>query len=477
MKLGARVSLAGFTAALAGSELAIGAEVLPRLEAARRVVDAAVAGEAPVYGLNTGLGGNLGHRLTPEQIPAFQRQIVEGRAVAVGPLLPPETGRALLLARLVGVAQGHSGLSVAMFDHLCTLWRAGLAPGLPRWGSIGAADLTQNATWAMAVLGQGPVWDGSAWGEASAVFAARGITVPVLQPKDAMALINHSGTSVALAAAGLQAAGTALGMFQQAAVLAFDGFGANADIFVPAINDLRASPGQAAMAAWFAARVQAQPARRVQDALSFRTLAPVMGAARDALERAVAVWEDELNGASDNPVVWEGAAMRSTPNFHAPALALALEQVSLALALVASGSAMRVQRLMNPDLTGLPRYLSPVGGASAGFVPLQKTVGALLGEVRRQAMPVVMDAAPVSDSVEDVAPMTPLAACKLVEQAEPLRLMAGIEGLVAAQARDLRGLEPTELHAAIRSRVPMLQADRPLGGDAEAVAEVLAAAG
>ena len=459
MHLGPRVTLAQFCAALDDDALSVDASVDARLRATRRIVDAAAAGEAPVYGLNTGLGANLGHRIAPADIPAFQRQILEGRAVAVGPSLPPRTGRAMLLARLIGTAQGHSGMSVAMFDHLCALWRAGVSAPVPRYGSIGAADLTQNASWAMATLEAG---------------AEAGHHAPVLQPKDAMALINHSGLSVALAAEALERADETLGMLQLAAALSFEGYGANADIFDAALNDLRAAPGQAEMAAWFRAHLApvANP-RRVQDALSFRVLAPVMGAARDALTRAIAVWEDELNGASDNPVVLGEEAMRSTPNFHAPALALALEQVSLAMALVSSGCAMRVQRLMNPDLTGLPRYLSPVGGASAGFVPVQKTVAALAGDVRRHAMPVVFDAAPVSDAVEDVAPMSPLAALKLTDQAVPLALMAGIEAVVAAQARDLRGLAPTALHGALRARVPMLQADRPLGGDVDAAAEVL----
>ena len=198
-----------------------------------------------------------------------------------------------------------------------------------------------------------------------------------------------------------------------------------------------------------------------------------MGAVQDAVSRAIAIWEDEVNGASDSPAVLRGDAMCSTPNFHAPALALALEQVSLAMAMVGNGVVMRVQRLMNPTLTGLPRYLSPVGGASAGFVPLQKTAAALLAEVRRHAMPVAFDPAPVSDGVEDMAPMTGLAASKLSDQMQPLQLLAGVEAVVAAQARDLRGLSQTPLHQALRARVSPLQDDRALGQDVDAASAVL----
>ncbi|MGB3247122.1 MAG: aromatic amino acid ammonia-lyase [Sulfitobacter sp.] len=474
MRLEGEISLQAFSAALRDNTLEMPQDVYNRLRAARTVVEAAAAGEAPVYGLNTGLGANLGHRIAAEDIPAFQRKLIEGRAVAVGPLLDPEVGRALMLARIVGAAQGHSGMSVSMFDHLCALWRAGIVPGIPQYGSIGASDLTQNACWAMVVLGGGQCWDGEEWRRTSDVFVAQGIDVPELEIKDGMALINHSGASVALAGIALEEARAGLAMMQHAAVLSCQGYAANRQIFQYDINALRAAPGQEEMAAWFLNQLSgSRPARKVQDALSFRTLAPVLGAAAEALGRAISIWQDELNGASDSPAVIGDQAMCSTSNFHTPALALALEQVSLALAMAASGAVMRVQRMMDPDLSGLARYLSPVGGASAGFVPLQKTAAALLGDIRRHAMPVVLDPPPVSDGVEDMAPMTPLAAQKLSDQMVPFHLLCGIEAIVAAQACDLRGCPPSALHGALRREVPFMNEDRPLGDDATRASRVL----
>lgn len=475
MELGAHITLSAFEAALSGTTLEVAQTITQRVRRARDVVEAAALGDAPVYGLNTGLGANLGHRIKPIEMHAFQEQLIAGRAVAVGPPCAPQTGTAVLLARLIGATLGHSGMSQAVFDHLCAVFRAGLSPAVPRYGSIGASDLTQNATWAMALLGRGQIWDGAAWQDAAEALARVGLDPPALQPKDAMALINHSALSVAQSGVALAEAQRSLRMCQHAAVLSFEGFGANRKIFAPGINALRQSPGQGQMAAWFAAEVsdETQPSR-VQDALSFRTLAPVMGAAQDALSRAVEIWEAELNGASDSPAVLDGEAMCSTPNFHAPALALTLEQVSLAMAMVAQGSAMRLQRLMNPDLTGLPRYLTPVGGASAGFVPLQKTAAALLADIRRHAMPVALDPAPVSDAVEDMAPMTAQVAEKLRAQMEPLQLLTGAEAVVAAQARDLRGLRETPLHKALRAKVDFLQKDRALGADVDHARAVLA---
>ena len=322
------IDSAAFHAAMSSpAVLDITPAVRERLERDRAVVMRAAEGAAPVYGLNTGLGANLGHRLVPDEIAAFQRQLIEGRAVAVGPLLAEPVGRGVLLARLLSAAGGGSGISLEMFDYLVAVYASGLSPAVPEFGSIGASDLTHNATLMLALLGDGQIWHAGRLVDARVGLAAVGLTPPALQPKDAMALINHGGLSVALAAIALSGAEEALAMSRAAILLSYAGYEANTDILAPEINALRPAPGQQEMAAWLAARLQGGAAspRRVQEALSFRVVAPVMGAACAALDHAQSVWRGEANGLSDSPAVLGDDAMRSTANFHAPALALALE--------------------------------------------------------------------------------------------------------------------------------------------------------
>ena len=481
MGLGGRVTLTAFCAAIDGdAPLDVSAAVIDRLRAARAPVDRLAAGAAPVYGLNTGLGGNLAHRLAPAEIPAFQRQLVEGRAVATGEALLEPMGRAMLLARIVSAAAGRSGMSEVMFRHMIAVFDAGLSPVVPEFGSIGAADLTVNAVWAQGLLGRGGLWRADRVLPGDEALTQAGLVAPVLEPRDALALINTGAFSVARAAFALQAARQGLDMAKGAILLSYAGYGANREILRADVNALRPAPGQAEAAAWFRRHLDGceDAPRRVQEALSFRLVATVTGAAQDALSRAIAVWEDEANAGADSPSVLDGGEMVSTAHYHAPALALALEGVSLAMAMLANGAVQRVQKLMNPALSGLPKYLSPVGGASAGMVPMQKTCAALLAEIRRHAMPVAFDPAPVSDSVEDMAAMTPLCAQKLAEQMHAFHLLAGTEALAAAQALDLRAPGARSpavaaLHDAVRDRVEMLQDDRPLGGDIPRAAEAL----
>ena len=484
MELGGYVSLPQFMAAVnATKPLEVPDAVLSRIRVARAHVDAKAADDAPVYGLNTGLGANLGHRIAPGDIPEFQLQLVDGRSVAAGDPLPEATGRAVLLARILSAARGHSGLSEEMFTHMVRVFSARVAPVVREFGSIGASDLTVMAVWAQALLGRGEAWAGGQILPAADALERVGLKVPDLRPKDALALLNTGAFSVARTASALEAARRGLDMAKAAILLSYAGYGANRAVLRADVNALRPAPGQAAAAAWFARHLEGceDNPRRIQEALSFRLVATVTGAAEDALTRAVRVWEDEANAGADSPAVLDGGEMVSTAHFHAPALALSLEGVSLAMAMAANGAVQRVQKLMNPDLSGLAKYLSPVGGASAGMVPLQKTCAALLAEIRRHAMPVAFDPAPVSDTVEDMAPMTPLAASKLIDQMHAFHMLAGAEALVAAQGLDLRAPEAlsptvTALHAAIRAAVPPLGEDRALGAYIGAATEALRAA-
>lgn len=478
--LGGRFDLSQFIKCLSGKvDLSLSEGSRGRLDRDRSIVMTAAGGAAPVYGLNTGLGANLGHRVPEEKIAAFQYQILAGRAVAVGPVLSARVGRGVLLARLISAARGGSGISLEMMDHLMRVHAAGLAPAIPKHGSIGASDLTQNACWALAVLGQGQMWRNGVLIPADKALRAEGLTCPELAPKDAMVLINHAGLSVTRSAQALDKARRGWCMARACVLLSYLGYGANTAILRAEINALRPAPAQGEVAAWLAEALEGQAAqpRRVQEAISFRAAPAILGAAWDVLTRAEMIWEDEANGLTDSPVVLADDAMCSSPNFQAPALALSLENASQAMAMIGSGALQRCQRMMNPDLTALPRYLSPIGGASAGFVPIQKTAAALLSDIRRHAQPVFFDPSPVSDGVEDLAPMTPAIAGKLSEQCDSLMLLLGIEALIAAQAIDLRQITLTgaaeRLHSAIRAKVPMLQEDRALGRDVEHVRDIV----
>ncbi len=463
------------------ASVSLSAEARARVAAARVVVERAAAGEQPIYGLNTGLGGNLRHRLAPEEITAFQTQFVVGRAIGVGEPLPRATVRAAMVARANAMTLGGAGVSPAVLDLLIALINRDVTPVVPRWGSIGAGDLGLLAHIALVIIGRGSALHEGRVLPGNEALAAAGLAPATLGAKDGLALCNGNALSAAMAGLALHDARRVLRQAERAAALSFEGYAANPAIFDARLAAAHPAFGQVAAAGRFRALLAGSSlyepgaARSIQDALSFRCLSQVHGAAGAALERAVAACELELNAAADNPLVLAADdEILSTGNFHLMALALAGDTLAMALSTVAAMAVGRIVKLMQPDLTQLPRYLSPVGGASAGLVSMQKTAVALYGEIRRHANPACLDQFAVSETVEDHSAQAPLVYAKLADQVAALEHLVALEMLVAAQAVDLRkpvrlGAAAAPLHAAIRRSVPPLEMDRESGADVEKI--------
>jgi histidine ammonia-lyase len=257
-----------------------------------------------------------------------------------------------------------------------------------------------------------------------------------------------------------------------------ESIGANRGILDPRLQAARPAFGQEAAAEGLRSLLSGgslPAATSLQDPLSIRCLPSIHGALLGAAHSARRAVEIELSSTADNPLVLaDDGAVMSTGNFHTAALSLAFETLGLAVAQAAAATAARFIQLTGAGRNGLPKYLSPVGGASAGFVPLQKTVTAILAAIRHRANPVMLDFLPVSEGVEDHAAQTPLALSKCAEMITLWQRLIAFEMLAAAQAVDLReGLSSAPgtkaVHDAVRAHAAMLQEDRPLGPDAEAL--------
>jgi histidine ammonia-lyase len=459
-----------------------------RVEAARAVVERLAAGATPLYGVNSALGANTGRPLDASDLADYQARAVRARAVAVGPAFPTAAVRAMLAARVAGMAVGGSGASPAVVDGLIALLNRGVHPVVPRTGSIGAADLPQLSHLALPLLGEGHAEvDGSVMPAAQALQRA-GLAPVALGAKDGLALVSANAATVGCAALVLHDACLLFDRWLAAIALSCEGFRANVSPLDPRVITARAAPGQVEVAARLRALLDgsallAAPPRRVQDPLSFRVVAQVHGAGHWMLAEARALVELELCSAADSPLVLvDDATMLSNGNFHTGALALALDALALACAQMASLAAGRIQRFMTPALTDLPLQLTRLGPAHSGFATLQKTATALLNAIRRCANPGSLDFLPVSEGIEDHAPMTLGVIDKLAQSLARVRYLVAIESIVAAQAVDLRAVAPATLgegaraaYDAVRAEVAMLDEDRPLGPDVERVAATLRA--
>jgi histidine ammonia-lyase len=462
-----------------GTSIEIAPDVRERLVVARKILDRAAEAGQQIYGLNTGLGANIGSSVS-EDASAFQRTLVEGRSAGVGDPLPDRDVRAIIAARVVMLAQGGSGISPHVLDALVALSNAGVTPIVPRFGSIGAGDLVMLAPIAEVLIGGGAArFDGVVMDGAAALTGA-GLEPAALAPKDGLSLINASSVSVGLGALGVVEATHLLARQTEAAALTMAGIGANRSILDARINQARPASGQANAASRLRDLLgPCEQVAKLQDPLSIRCAPSILGALDHAIASAREAIELELNSAGDNPIVLaDDGLVLSTGNFHTPTIALAFETLGLAIAQCASASAARFAQLTGSGRGGLPKYLSPVGGASAGFVPLQKTVAALIAAIRHKANPVMLDFFAVSEGVEDHAPQTALAVEKCREMIALWRHVVAFELLAAAQAVDLQAgcvLSPElqRVHDVVRSVSATLSHDRPLGRDVQTLSDRL----
>ena len=345
----------------------------------------AASGQA-IYGFNTGLGANLGTSIS--EVGAFQSQLLEGRAGAVGDELPVEIVRATMFARAAMLSAGGSGISPHVFGALVAALNAGVHPVMPSLGSIGASDLVVMTALGRVLSGRGDADFGVKGCPPPRPWRKAGLSPVGLAPKDGLSLISASAVSVGHGALVVTDALDAYRQQQQAGALTMEGFGANRTILDPRLQAARPAFGQEQAASELRALLagDALPkAATLQDPLSVRCMASIHGALAFAIEQARQAIEIELNAAGDNPLVLgDDGEVMSSGNFHTAALSLAFETLGLAVAQAAAASAARFVQLTGSGRNGLPRYLSPVGGASAGFVPLQKTVSAILAAIRRE---------------------------------------------------------------------------------------------
>jgi histidine ammonia-lyase len=456
--------------------------VRPRLEAARAVVLRALDRGDSVYGLTTGLGAAVDTRLAADAIPAFQARAIAARAVGVGDPLSTVEVRAMLAARLVAICHGASGLSPALAGTVAAMLNAGVHPLVRRIGSLGEADLSPLGQAFLPLIGAGEAEFRGATLPGAEAMAAAGIALPLLGPKDGLALLNANAQSVGLAALAVDAMHKALHAGFMAGALALEGFRANLSPLDEGLGALRMMAGHRVGAARLGGLLAGSDlfepgaSRRLQDPLSFRCLAPVAGHAANAVAAASLAVDNELASAPDSPAVLiERDAMLSSVNFDTTELALSFESAGLALSHLAATSAARVIKLMSPAMSDLPRFLTRHGGSHSGFATSQKTVAALEAEIRHLALPLGAMTLPVADGVEDYAPMTPAIVEKTHAIAKRLTRLAAIELVVAAEAVDLRGgitlgRGTAAAHRFVRGHVARLDDDRPMGREYEALA-------
>ena len=461
-----------------------------RMEKARQLIDRWVEAEQVVYGVTTGFGAMCDVTVSPKDVRRLQEKILASHAAGIGAPFPVEVVRGIMAVRAHDLSMGYSGCRLETLKYFIAFLNAGVSPVIPEKGSVGASgDLAPTAHLGLVLIGRGEAFYQGRRMPGADALAAVGLEPLVVEAGEGLALINGTQVMTAIGALVVNDAIRLSKLADVAAAMSLEVLMGSQSEFDAKIHILRPHPGQMATARNMlqltaeSEIIQSHKGcSRVQDAYTLRCSPQIHGASKDAVAHAAKVIGIEINATTTNPLVFpETEELLLGGNFHGQPVAMAADYLSIGLAELGSVSERRIERLVNPQLSGLPAFLVKNEGLNSGYMLGQYAAAALVSENKVLAHPACVDSIPTSANKEDHVSMGTIAVRQAREILTNVEHVIAIELLCAAQALDLlNGEKALRLgrgtHAAyrmVRSGVPYLEEDREIYQDIEKIVALI----
>lgn len=465
----------------------LSAKAKKKIQIARAFILGKLKSKEAIYGVNTGFGLLSKVRVDSSKLDRLQVNLIRSHCVGVGKPLSESEVRAAMLLRANTLATGHSGVSVEVIEALLAMLNSGVHPWIPEQGSVGASgDLAPLAHLALVLIGEGKAYfDGrlTCGGEA---LKAAGLKAYRLQPKEGLSLINGTQIMTAVGALAYMKAQALAEMADIAGAMSVEALMGSRTPFDADISRIRPHQGQIEVAEHMRTLLKNseiidshKDCDKVQDPYSLRCIPQVHGVARDVLKQVRRVLETEMNSVTDNPLVFpETKRILNGGNFHGEYVGMAMDQLAIATHELANISEQRIEKLINPAMSGLPAFLAREGGLNSGFMIVQVAAASLVSENKILCHPATVDSIPTSADKEDHVSMGTIAARKCRSVIENSWNVIAMEFLAASQGLDFhKPLKPSQsvrkVYQAIRKEVPEIEEDRAFYLDIHAISKMM----
>ncbi len=426
--------------------------VKKKVDEGHKIIKDIVDSGKVVYGVNTGFGKFADVKIKKDQVRDLQRRLVLSHAAGVGDPFSDDVVRLMLLLKIKNLSQGYSGVRFKVVQFLADMLNHSVLPVIPEKGSVGASgDLAPLAHLTAVMIGEGEAFvvNGDKRDRLPGAKALKkaGMKPLVLQAKEGLALLN--GTQ-AIQAMGIKALYRAENLLRSADIIgamSLESLLGTLTAFDPRIQEIRGHAGQLTVAANFRRILGDSPIvashrlsdHKVQDAYCLRCIPQVHGAVRDGVDYVRSVFEQEMNGVTDNPLIFaDNGDVLSGGNFHGAPLAMAADYLGILLAELANISERRIEHMLDPAVSEMAGFLTEDGGLNSGFMIAHVTAAALVSENKVLAHPASVDSIPTSANKEDHVSMGAHATRKALEILKNVEHVLAIELLCACQALDLR---------------------------------------
>ena len=469
-----------------GQKVELSDDAIEKVKKSRKVIEDAIKDGRTVYGVNTGFGELASVSIGPDDLAKLQVNLIRSHSVGVGEPFSIEIVRGMMLLRANALVKGFSGIRLETLTALIEMLNKGVTPVVPQQGSVGSSgDLAPLAHMVLVLIGEGEAFYKGERMDGFKALKKAGLNPVSLQAKEGLALMN--GTQP-MTSVGAHAVYDALNLVKDAMIaasLSLEALRGTRAALDKRIHDIRPHEGQIDVAASMRklltdSEINQSHANcgKVQDAYSLRCAPQVIGASLDSIRYVQSVIETEINSATDNPLVFSDGSVISGGNFHGQPVALAMDFLGIALAELANIAERRVNRLVNPHLSGLPAFLTTEGGIESGMMIAQYTAAALVSENKVLAHPASVDSIPTSADQEDHVSMGTIAARKAFSILENVKNVIAIEYMCATQGIDLlaplKASVPLEIaKSVIRKKVEKLEDDRSLAPDVQAIRNLM----
>lgn len=469
-----------------------------KITKARQLIDEWVENDKVIYGVTTGFGEFSNVKISKDKIEELQRNLIVSHSTGVGELLPPFIVKLMMLLRVNALAKGNSGIRLETLELLIKLINNNIIPAIPSQGSVGSSgDLAPLAHLVLALLGKGKVQvfekvDGETEAftkliTANSALKRFDLSSIILKAKEGLALINGTQMMTAFAAFICIKAKELAKLSDISGALSHEALRGTDKAYDLRLHKLRPYSGQIKSAKNMLSLIKESEIRkshlendeRVQDSYSLRCIPQIHGASKDTIDYVCSILEVELNSVTDNPLIFpDDKDYIEGGNFHGQPIALVMDFMGIALSELANVSERRIERLVNGQLSNLPRFLTKKGGLNSGLMITQYTAASLVSENKTLAHPASVDSIPTSANQEDHNSMGSIAARKCYQILKNVQTVIAIELMCAAQGIEFlqplkTGKGTTAAYNKIRTVVKPLNHDRELHTDIQKILKIV----
>lgn len=455
-----------------------------------------------IYGINTGFGPMAQYRIDEASMRQLQINLIRSHCTGVGQILSAEETKAVMLTRLNTFLQGYSGVHTDTIELLQVLINNNITPIIYEHGSVGASgDLVQLAHLALCLVGEGEVMVDGCRRKTEDVFWQMGIKPLRIHLREGLALTNGTSVMTAIGLINVLRAKRLIELSVTLSSMINEVVGAFDDHFSEELNMAKRHKGQREIARtmrYILATSRCIRKRenyfynqeikdnfiehKVQEYYSLRCVPQILGAIADEADNAERVLLDELNSASDNPIIdVKTGNVYHGGNFHGDYVAFEMDKLKTGITKLTMLAERQLNYLCHNKLNGiLPPFVNlGVLGLNYGVQAAQFTATSTTAECQTLSMPMYVHSIPNNNDNQDIVSMGTNAALitkRVIEnsfQVLAIEAIAMVQAVDYLQIADLLSVKTRQLYDRVRRIVPLFVEDNPLYGVIEELVEEL----